>query len=1309
MSKNIKPLLLFFLLFAQVYVYSQNLKRVVLPSSTLSEVYELGNENIKIFIDKETGKYFLKTINNKDIFFNDSTRPDFFTSHMNVKVDDSVYSNEAMVARNCFTNTLATNVVVNKDYCLAEYKVKSNKITITQKLWPVQYYNMSFVVIEITIKNNDVIPHDVGILLEFDWQINGSNKDNFKTNKEIITNETLFTSNSIPFLWRAYENFQSSDFVIQNFLKGNFYFTTNSQDKIEVNVITPDIFVLGGWEKIFSVIWDYQHKENVPIMDGASLMRWNEKPISPNSEVTHYACMGEAKGTIRDGEIIVNNVDFDKIEYNGIKYKPDTLENYTLVYNASNKAVENIYSSIVFPYNLVSNNLIQKAIPENLQPGGTGIIKYSIIPKLSEISKTEQLTENIFSSLENFSINYSIYIPEAPDADTLPPDISFSENNCSFTVSILDDKANDKGINYVVIENDNILYNINSSRGDKLVTINGSLYKTDVSGSIKVMAFDMAGNYKEKSFEIIPTLYGFDDEDLRSGYAVCLPFKKKSDKFDTLVFCKIKFDPTTLMLDKVPILQQSNHIGKFNLNIVDQTTNEISFSIYNADGLPNGALAFINFVPLLDNALPTTITVEELLVNDDPNNCTYSYSSNISFQSKDIYSPSISGKQFGCRLFLTIEEKNIDDRGIYCVYLSGERNTTIIMDDLKPGVKEANIIIACTDSSRFAEGQLIIIDGAGNRISHAYSINPLLIKMDTVISQLKGTVIFTPQIYGNLYDRTIYNYSFSVSYDTTVLTPVPPYFDVLNTANINYYINYDISTKGKVVVIASGSTPLVGGDIINLFFKVNVGEDIISDVRFDYFYLKYGATAVHTTDGVIIRQNNMIAPQIFISKNSCEYEVRIFDKYGIDKIELKGINNVIDSIKFLVPFNRYDTVASFKVYPVNYKQPSSFVVLISDSTGFYSEEAYLKPIKVSLPKDINIIGQKVNEIPIFIEHSDIPINNIYMLISYDERIIDQYDIPVISTGTLLENSDITYEFIPPNMIRIRANNIQKNNLDILLKLNVWGNKVLDFVQGAISIDSLSINNTLCSFGESALLHIYASEVFDFSVPSSSSGQIGQEIAIPIYSNSSELKNYIFTELKFYISFNPKVLKPISVHPIKDINMNEFESSFSYDPTVGQLVITFTGNGQIDLFSTWFVAKVLLSNVDFTPITIDSVSLIQSNDNNLIIQTVLHSGVFQAKRFEWLEGLLVKEDRLFQNHPNPYNSSTVIRFAIKDKTKTELTIYDIMGRVVSKPVNSTLDAGQYQINFDASMLTSGVYFYQLKTERYSEIKKMVLLK
>ena len=1534
MLRYIKFLLLFFLLFIQVYVYSQSLKRATLPYNTLSEVYPVIGGNITIFIDKETGKYFLKTINDKSIFYNDPTRPDFFTSHMNVKVDDSVYSNEAMVAKNCLTNTLATEAVViwgDKGPIfsgLAEYKIKNNKITVTQKLLPAQYYNMGFVIIEINIKNNDTIPHDIGILLEFDWQINKSNKDNFKTNTEIITNEMLFTSNSIPFLWRAYESFQSSDLIIQNFLKGNFYFTTGPQDKIEVSITPPDVFVLGEWEKLFNVIWDYQPQENSPIIDGASLMRWNEKPVLPNSEVTYYTCIGETKGTIRDGQIIINNLSVDKIEYDGIRYRPDTLKSYTIIYNDSDEKVENIYSSVELPYNLVSNSLTRKSVPETLYPDSTGIITHLFVPKPTEILQTEQVTENIFSSLEDFSINYTIDIPAAPDADTLSPDILFSSNGCSFEISISENRTNDKGIDSVIIESNNVLYNIRPfKKGDILVTISGGLHKPDSLGSIKVKVFDRAGNYEEKLFEINPILYGFNDENMQIGYTIYLPFKKKSNQFDTLVFCKIKFDSTILKPDHVPLLQQINFIDKIKVTVLEQTANELSFSLYKKDGLPTSTLALIHFIHLVDNDLPTTVTIEELVVNDEPNNCTQSYSSNISFQSKDKFHPYIMSKHFGCRLFFTIVEKDIDDKGIYYVYLSNESNTTVIMDDFEPGARELNVIIACTDSLQPARGNLNVIDGSGKGVDFYYEITPVLIKMDTIISKFKQPVIFTPKIYGNFYDRTHYEYNFSISYDTTVLTCIAPYFDLSNTSSVNYNVNCDISTKGKVVVTASGGTPLIIGNIINLLFDVNVGKDTVSTIRFDYFYLKRGITPVHTTDGVIIRHNNdtiapvisyvkkrnnvylavtendeldvginkvefleksnflinpdstsiqknsytiipidstetssckVVAidfvgnlssesimlnpikifmpkeiyidndsftlpiyirskesfslnslnfkikldtqkfvfldtldfhsdyfkkiqlkydknsqcisvfinetlfcdtvsiellnialyikpnltvapeigildivinndslyafsnktlilrenrlPQILISKNSCEYDIKIFDERGIDKIELKQLNNIIDSIQFLVPFNRYDTVAFFKVYPINYKQPSSFMILASNLMGnMLLEKTSLTPVKVSLPNDIVIHYSMINEIPLLIDRINVPINNISMVIKYDERMLTENSY-FTSAGTLLENSNIKYQHISPNMIEIRADNIKKRNLDTLLKLNVMG-KTSDMLYVPIFINSLSINNNvICSFGESAFLQNYVDTIY-CSIQALSAEYIGKEINIPIFLNNfHELHNYIFNEIKFYISFNPDMLKPISVSQISGTT-NEFESKFSYDQSSGKLVITFSSNNQIDLSDLYFssfTAKVLLSNLDSTAIILDSVSVNYIND---IVKPVivLTSGVFYTKRFEWLEELFIKENYLFQNHPNPYNLSTVIRFNIKNKSKTELTIYDITGRVVSKPVNSILDRGEYQISFDASMLTSGVYFYQLKTERYNKIKKMVLLK
>lgn len=83
--------------------------------------------------------------------------------------------------------------------------------------------------------------------------------------------------------------------------------------------------------------------------------------------------------------------------------------------------------------------------------------------------------------------------------------------------------------------------------------------------------------------------------------------------------------------------------------------------------------------------------------------------------------------------------------------------------------------------------------------------------------------------------------------------------------------------------------------------------------------------------------------------------------------------------------------------------------------------------------------------------------------------------------------------------------------------------------------------------------------------------------------------------------------------------------------------------------------------------------------------------------------------LGQNYPNPFNPQTKIRFSIKQSSFSELKIFDILGREVKTLVNENLKAGEYEVSFNAAGLPSGVYFYMLKTQEFTETKKMVLIK
>ncbi|MBZ0202529.1 MAG: T9SS type A sorting domain-containing protein [Ignavibacteria bacterium] len=83
--------------------------------------------------------------------------------------------------------------------------------------------------------------------------------------------------------------------------------------------------------------------------------------------------------------------------------------------------------------------------------------------------------------------------------------------------------------------------------------------------------------------------------------------------------------------------------------------------------------------------------------------------------------------------------------------------------------------------------------------------------------------------------------------------------------------------------------------------------------------------------------------------------------------------------------------------------------------------------------------------------------------------------------------------------------------------------------------------------------------------------------------------------------------------------------------------------------------------------------------------------------------------LSQNYPNPFNPNSKIVFQIAKLSKAKLIVYDIQGREAATLVNGELKAGTYRVDIDASQLSTGVYFYRLETEYFSETKKMMLIK
>lgn len=83
--------------------------------------------------------------------------------------------------------------------------------------------------------------------------------------------------------------------------------------------------------------------------------------------------------------------------------------------------------------------------------------------------------------------------------------------------------------------------------------------------------------------------------------------------------------------------------------------------------------------------------------------------------------------------------------------------------------------------------------------------------------------------------------------------------------------------------------------------------------------------------------------------------------------------------------------------------------------------------------------------------------------------------------------------------------------------------------------------------------------------------------------------------------------------------------------------------------------------------------------------------------------------LEQNYPNPFNPSTVINFSIAQQSNVSLTIYNSLGQFVEELINENLSAGNYNVQWRAVNLSSGVYYYTLSAPNFRESKKMILVK
>lgn len=219
------------------------------------------------------------------------------------------------------------------------------------------------------------------------------------------------------------------------------------------------------------------------------------------------------------------------------------------------------------------------------------------------------------------------------------------------------------------------------------------------------------------------------------------------------------------------------------------------------------------------------------------------------------------------------------------------------------------------------------------------------------------------------------------------------------------------------------------------------------------------------------------------------------------------------------------------------------------------------------------------------------------------------------------------------------------------------------------------------------------------------------------------------KLKEYLAFG-RMLKPLAIDRtgIDDISTNwgsgrvtisSLQTSLWRNRDEDKVVIIFANasmtksiNFNLDLNGA---SRGLLGNLRLQKVTETSDGDIISKENSFSMNITLQpkdviAYIVEPDSVNGVEKENIKMDyKLEQNYPNPFNPATVISFTLPKACLTKLSVFNILGQEVAVLENKELLSGTHKYKFDASNLSSGIYFYRLQSNKYISIKKMMLLK